>query len=77
MSELLLAFIALAAMFCAIGLITIAFVVFKIFIGYKEYFGEVIDWYFDVAMPKAMEKTLGNLFKDEEETKEQKEDGAE
>lgn len=76
MSELLLAFIALAAMFCAIGLITIAFVVFRIFIGYKEYFGEVIDWYFDVVMPKAMEKTLGNLFK-EEETKEQKDDRAE
>jgi len=77
MSELLLALIALAATFCAMGLITIAFVVFKIFVGYKEMFGNVLDWYLDEAMPKVMEKTIGNLFKDEEETKEQKEDRAE
>lgn len=67
MNEVLLAIIAVAITFCTISLTTIAFIMFRVFIGYKDYLSEMIEWYLDEFMPKAMSKTFDNLFNDEED----------
>ena len=67
MNELLLAIIAVAITFCTISLTTIAFIMFRVFIGYKDYLSEMIEWYLDECMPKAMTKTFDNLFNDEKD----------
>ena len=71
MNEVLLAIIAVAITFCTISLTTIAFIMFRVFIGYKDYLSEMIEWYLDEFMPKAMTKILDNLFKDDEKDEDQ------
>ena len=73
METMMLGFIALATTFCAISLTTMGFIVFKLFYGYKEFIADAMEWYLDEMMPMVVEKTVGNLFKDEENKEETEE----